>query len=137
MPQRSTGMVCLVALAPTCGRSLGIYSYCTAWYRRPVYCNRPREAAASRCLATYLWADCQRYTPIPPLNSGAKAFSALYCKAKPQFPTNWACLGVNPLDLPRTPYWTSKGKHSTLRSSSDHHSSHQWTALFLSYYNIT
>ena len=24
----------------------------------------------------------------------------------------WACLGVNPLDMPRNPYWASEGKHS-------------------------
>ena len=40
----------------------------------------------------------------------------------------WACLGVNPLDMPRSPYWASEGKHTmtyhpTLTSSSVHHSS--------------
>ena len=58
----------------------------------------------------------------------------------------WASLGVNPPDMPRTLYWASEVKHSqqptmpshpTLSSSSVHHSSHQRTALFLSYYNVT
>ena len=54
--------------------------------------------------------------------------------------------GVNSLDMPITPYQASEEKHSqqptmpyhpTLTSSSVHHSSHQWTALFLLYYNAT
>ena len=58
----------------------------------------------------------------------------------------WACLRVNPLDMPRIFYWASEGKQSqqpvipyypTLTSSSVHHSSHKWTALFLSYYKFT
>ena len=24
----------------------------------------------------------------------------------------WTCLGVNPLDMPRSTYWTSEGKHT-------------------------
>ena len=55
----------------------------------------------------------------------------------------WACLGVNQLDMLSTLYRMSEGKHSqqltmpynpTLTSSSVHNSSHQRTALFLSYY---
>ena len=51
--------------------------------------------------------------------------------------------GGKSLDMPRTPYRASEGKHSqqpimpyhlTLTSSSVHHSSHQRTALF---YRIT
>ena len=54
----------------------------------------------------------------------------------------WTCLGVNPLDMDRTPYWASERKHSqpptmphhhTLTASPVHHSFHQRTALFLSY----
>ena len=49
-----------------------------------------------------------------------------------------ACLGVNPLDMVRTPYWASEGKHSTipyqltLTPSSVYHSTRHRTALFLS-----
>ena len=52
----------------------------------------------------------------------------------------WACLGVNPLDIPRTQNWASEGKHSqkptmlyhpTLTLSSVNHLSHQWTAQCL------
>ena len=55
-------------------------------------------------------------------------------------------LGVDHLDMPRTPYWASEVKHSqkptmaydlTLTSSSVYYSSHQWNALFLSYYKVT
>ena len=58
----------------------------------------------------------------------------------------WAWLGVNPLDTLRTSYRASDGRHSqqptmpchpTLTSPSVHHSSHQSTALCLSYYNVT
>ena len=47
-------------------------------------------------------------------------------------------IGVYPLDLPRSPYWSSEGNHfqkptmpyhPSLTSSSVHNSSHQWTAL--------
>ena len=55
----------------------------------------------------------------------------------------WACLGVDPLDMPRTPYRASEGNvlnnppcpiTPTLTSSSAHHSSHQLTTTF---YRIT
>ena len=58
----------------------------------------------------------------------------------------WACLGVNPLDMLKTPYWVGEEKYSqqptmpynpSLTSSSVHHSSHNSTALFLSCYNVT
>ena len=62
-------------------------------------------------------------------------------------PAVWACLGVDPLDMPRTPYRASKGKRPSithhallppiLASSSVHHSSHQLTTTFLSYYIVT
>ena len=54
--------------------------------------------------------------------------------------------GKSPRHTQNLLYWTSEGKHSqqptmayhpTLTSSSVHHSSHQWTALFLLYYNIS
>ena len=32
--------------------------------------------------------------------------------AKPKSPAIWACLGVDPQDMPRTPYRASKGKRS-------------------------
>ena len=50
------------------------------------------------------------------------------------------------LGMPRTPYRASEGKRShnppcpiapTLTSSSVHHSSHQLTTTFLSYYSVT
>ena len=37
---------------------------------------------------------------------------ALTCTAKPKSPAVWVCRGVDPLDLPRTPYWASEGKRS-------------------------
>ena len=62
--------------------------------------------------------------------------------AKPKYLTVWECLGVNPLDMPRTPYWASEIKNAITRHALStppsrhhlyvHHSSHQWTALFLS-----
>ena len=56
----------------------------------------------------------------------------------------WACLVVNPLNIPRTPYWASEEEHSkptmsyhpTLTSSAVYHSSYQWTAPFLSYNTV-
>ena len=38
--------------------------------------------------------------------------SALNCTAKPKSPAVWACLGVDPLDMPRTPYRAREGKRS-------------------------
>ena len=57
--------------------------------------------------------------------------------------TVWACLGVNPLEMPRTTYRVSEENTLnnppcpiTLTSSSVHHLSHQLTT-FLIYYNVT
>ena len=36
--------------------------------------------------------------------------SALNCLAKPKSPAVWACLGIDPLDILRTPYRASEGK---------------------------
>ena len=78
---------------------------------------------------------------IRPEDSGV-----VFCQNKPESMDIWACLGVNPLDMPRTPYWASEGKHSQQPSMPYHpiftssyvnHLSHQWTALFLSYCNVT
>ena len=41
-----------------------------------------------------------------------RSFSALNCTAKPKSPAVWACLEVDPLDMPRTPYWAREGKRS-------------------------
>ena len=61
-------------------------------------------------------------------------------------PDVWACPGVNPLDMPRTPYWASEERRKTLSIThhalspppSHHHlyiiSSHQLTTTF---YRIT
>ena len=38
--------------------------------------------------------------------------SPLNCIVKPESPAVWACLGVDPLDMRRTPYRASKGKRS-------------------------
>ena len=38
--------------------------------------------------------------------------SSLNCTAKLKSPAVWACLGVYPLDMPRTPYRASEGKRS-------------------------
>ena len=38
--------------------------------------------------------------------------SALHCTARPNSPAVSACLGVDPLDMPRTPYRASEGKRS-------------------------
>ena len=38
--------------------------------------------------------------------------SALNCTAKPKSLAVWACLGVDPLDMPRTPYRASEEKRS-------------------------
>ena len=38
--------------------------------------------------------------------------SSLNCTVKPKSPAVWACLGVDPLDMPRTPYRASEGKRS-------------------------
>ena len=38
--------------------------------------------------------------------------SSLNCTAKLKSPAVWACLGVYPLDMPRTPYRASEGKCS-------------------------
>ena len=68
---------------------------------------------------------------------------ALNCTAKPKSPAVWACLGVDPLDMHRIPYQESGGNNlpcpitTTLTSSSVHHSSHQLSTTFLSYYNVT
>ena len=68
---------------------------------------------------------------------------ALNCTAKPKSPAVWACLGVDPLDMHRIPYQASGGNNlpcpitTTLTSSSVHHSSHQLSTTFLSYYNVT
>ena len=35
--------------------------------------------------------------------------SALNCTAKPKSLAIWACMEVDPLDMPRTPYWASEG----------------------------
>ena len=80
---------------------------------------------------------------IIPEDSGS-----VFCIAKPKSPTVWAYLGVNPLDMHRTPYRVSEENHSrvnnppcshhlTITSSSVHHLSHQWTALVLVYHNVT
>ena len=37
---------------------------------------------------------------------------ALNYIAKPKSSAVWACLGVNPLDMPKTLYQASEGKHS-------------------------
>ena len=52
---------------------------------------------------------------IRPEDSGAARnarVSALNCTAKLKSPAVWACLGVDPLDMPRTPYRASEGKRS-------------------------
>ena len=38
--------------------------------------------------------------------------SALNYTAKPKSPAVWECQGVDPLDMPRTPYRASEGKRS-------------------------
>ena len=38
--------------------------------------------------------------------------SNLQATAKLESPAVWACLGVYPLDMPRTPYRASEGKRS-------------------------
>ena len=45
---------------------------------------------------------------IRPENSGATQ----NCTAKPKSSAVWACLGVDPLDVPRTTYRASEGKRS-------------------------
>ena len=45
---------------------------------------------------------------IRPEDSGAARNST----TKPKSPAVWACLGVDPLDMPRTPYRASEGKRS-------------------------
>ena len=50
---------------------------------------------------------------IRPDDSGAvrnATVSALIYTAKSKSTAVWACLGVDPLDMPRTPYRASKGK---------------------------
>ena len=52
---------------------------------------------------------------IRPEDSGAARnarVSALNCTAKLKSLAVWACLGVYPLDMPRTPYRASEGKRS-------------------------
>ena len=44
---------------------------------------------------------------IRPEDSGA-----INCTGKLKSPAVWACLGVYPLDMPRTPYRASEGKRS-------------------------
>ena len=39
------------------------------------------------------------------------------CTAKPESPAFWACLGVDPLDMPRTPY---SGEQRKMRSTTHH-----------------
>ena len=52
---------------------------------------------------------------IQPEDSGAAdRVPALNCVAKPKSLAVWACLGVNPLDMPRNPYGASEGKRSLL-----------------------
>ena len=36
---------------------------------------------------------------------------AVPCRNNPESLDVWTCLGVNPLDMPRTPYWASEEKH--------------------------
>ena len=53
---------------------------------------------------------------IRPEDSGAvrnaTGVSALNCTARPKCPAVWACLRLDPLDMPRTPYRASEGKRS-------------------------
>ena len=100
-----------------------------------VYINHPRDAAASLYMAIifgriasgvplFLHSTAMnRFTlaivtlgTIRPEDSGAvrnaTRVSALNCIAKPNSPAVWACLGVNPLDMPRAPYRVSEGKGS-------------------------
>ena len=50
---------------------------------------------------------------IRPEDSGAaRKVSSLNCTANLKSPAVWACLGVYPLDMPRTPYRASEGKRS-------------------------
>ena len=64
--------------------------------------------------------------------------SALNRAENPKSPAVWACLGVNPLDMPRTPYRAREGKHSkTLHAISPHpHVICAWIALFLTYAKV-
>ena len=94
-----------------------------------VYSNHPRKAAASTCLVIifgriargvpwfllstsvlmqlpYQWTHCQ--CSVTAVHALVLSMVAL----KPKCPAVWACLGVDPLDMPRTPYRASKGKHS-------------------------
>ena len=48
----------------------------------------------------------------------------------------WACLRVNPLDMPGTPYWASEGKHSQnppcpITPPSRHHTRHNLMSRLL------
>ena len=38
--------------------------------------------------------------------------SALNCTAKPKSLAVWACMEIDPLDMPRTPHRASEGKRS-------------------------
>ena len=53
---------------------------------------------------------------IRPEDSGAARnateFQHLIAHAKPKSPAVWACLGVDPLNMPRTAYRASEKKHS-------------------------
>ena len=42
----------------------------------------------------------------------ATEFHHKNCTAKLKSPADWPCLGVYPLDMPRTPYRASEGKSS-------------------------
>ena len=46
------------------------------------------------------------------LSSRRQRLSSLNCTAKLKSPVVWACLGIYPLDMPRTPYRASEGKRS-------------------------
>ena len=71
---------------------------------------------------------------------------AVFGREKPESLDVWACLGIIPPDMPGTPYLASEKNqsqqptiphHPTLKPSYVHYSSHQRTALFLSYCNST
>ena len=71
--------------------------------------------------------DCQRRTLAPLCNSGANAASV----SVQTLPVLCHYSGHGGLTKPTMPY------HPTLTSSYVHHSSHRWTAPFLSYYIVT
>ena len=51
---------------------------------------------------------------------GPKDSGAVFRRKKPEPLGVWACLAVNPLDMPRTPYWVSEKKHSQQPTTPDH-----------------